>query len=32
MSTNTGGPAAFGRTFVEQFQERDVTFIAASLA
>lgn len=32
MSTNTGGPRGFGRTFIEQFQERDVTFIAASLA
>ena len=26
------GPTGFGRTFIEQFQERDVTFIMASLA
>ncbi|PSP72884.1 YihY/virulence factor BrkB family protein [Halobacteriales archaeon QS_3_64_16] len=32
MSTNTRDLSTFGRTFKEQFQERDVTFIAASLA
>lgn len=32
MSTNTRDLTAFGETAKEQFQERDVTFIAASLA
>jgi membrane protein len=32
MSTNTRDLSTFGRTFKEQFQERDVTFVAASLA